>query len=106
MINRDLYAPLNETKICAFRRGYADVDPAKPSQNFQDTELIVHTINRPWDHSEIYFAAFKWMKEMNVGQVATDYGVTYLDGSIYHNRFVFKRQEDLLAFRLKFPELT
>lgn len=105
-INRDMYSPLGETKICAFRRGFAGSDPAPTHQTIQPVEYSAEcVIARPWDNSKTYIAALEWLTTTGVGKIDSHYSVSYLDGLVYHNRFVFRTGEDLLAFRLKFPEL-
>lgn len=98
----ELYAPITERKICAFRRG----DAADSTENAQAEckNKITHIITEPWAHFDSYYQAYCWLKDNNCGKFNKDYVIDGF-GTIYNTTIEFNTMEDKIIFLLKFPEL-
>jgi len=63
---------------------------------------------QPWRYPELYWKAVSWVEQFNAedARFETSCGISYINGTTYINELSFKHEEDLTAFKLKFPEFS
>ena len=65
-------------------------------------QIVKQRILRPWEHDESYNRLAEYCKLNNIS-FSQSYGISYLNGKIYHASIDIKDEADLVVLKLTFP---
>ena len=68
-------------------------------------QLIKQRILRPWEHDDSYNQLVESRKSRKIS-FSQSYGISYLNGKIYHSGLDIEDEGDLVILKLTFPEIV